>query len=976
VERKLATVLFVDIVGSTELVAGSDPEIARRRVSRFFDHVSRCIEAHGGTVEKFAGDAVMAAFGVPHAHEDDAERAARAALAIRDEVRALELEVRIGLEAGEVVTGGGESTFVTGGPVNLAARLQAEAAPGEILLGPGAHGLARGLVVVEPLGEQDLRGFERPVPVWRLVAAAEESGRPMSVAAPFVGRDAELDLLENTWTRAVRDRRAHLFTIYGEPGVGKSRVAAEFAAGVEGATVLAGRCLPYGEGITYWPLAEMVKVAAGISDDDPAEEALEKLRACCGEEAVADLLALASGVLEAVSGERSGQEIAWAAQEWATELATAQPLVLVFEDIHWAEEPLLDLIEHLADRVRGVPLLILALARPELLDVRPAWGGGRLRATAIELEPLASWEAETLVDALLHDGPLAPGTRRRLLEKTEGNPLFLEETVRMLGEEGERAAERIPDTVQALIAARIDGLPREAKGALQRGSVIGRVFWRGAAEALAAEPAGVADALEELVDREFLTAEPRSSISGESAYRFKHVLIREVAYAGVTKGERAVLHRRFAEWLEERAVDDLIEIRAYHLDQAARLHEELDGEVPSELAVEAAAALQRAGRRALAREANRSGRNLLLRAVELAPTLERRYDAARAAWRLGQLPAISDEMERVRSLAAEQGEPRIEGASLTALADVALLRDADLPLGRTLVERALGLLGDEPSENLFDALEMRAAIAWMLGKLDDHERFTLLARDVGRALDRPDLEADALGELAGARIHRLDLEAAWELVEEAAELGQTSGNPVTRAWTQSRRARIRELQGELAEAERLANEAREAFAHAGASWELGRQLACLASIVERRGDSAAAERWYRESIQVLQGIEDRGMLCESQRGLAELLVRLGRLEEAERLAVEARGTVGPHDAVSRATTRKALALVRAAQGRDDEAEALLREALEIVEQTSAKLARIEVLEALGELLRSRGRTAEAETYESERDELARQSVPA
>src|SRR5207248_5664076 len=337
-ERKLATVLFVDIVNSTALVAASDPEVVRRRVSRFFEEVSQCVVAHGGTVEKFAGDAVLAAFGVPQAHEDDAERAVRAAVAIVAEVRELGLETRIGIEAGEIVVDEADSTFVTGGAVNVAARLQQAAGPGEILIGPAAHGLTEGRVEAENVGPLELRGFRRPIAAYRAVAAVDGRPQTATLSAPFVGRESELELLENTLARTIRDRRPHVFTIYGEPGVGKSRLLREFLAGVEGATILAGRALPYGEGVTYWPLAEMVKAAAGITDDDPMETAREKLIECCGDEAIAELLGLASGVMEAVEGERGQPEIAWAAREFVDELADVQPLVLVFEDIHWAEE--------------------------------------------------------------------------------------------------------------------------------------------------------------------------------------------------------------------------------------------------------------------------------------------------------------------------------------------------------------------------------------------------------------------------------------------------------------------------------------------------------------------------------------------------------------------------------------------------------------------------------------------------------------
>src|SRR5881392_4133353 len=516
-ERKLATVLFADLVGSTEFVSAQDPEITRRRVTAWFDAVSGCIETHGGTVEKFAGDAVMAAFGIPQAHEDDAERAVRAALGIIQNVHELGVEARIGIEACEVVVDETDSTFATGSAVNVAARLQQAAGPGEILIGDAAHRLTEGRIESENVGPLELRGFRRPIGAYRAVGAVDGSPQRVTVSAPFVGRESELDLLENTLSRTMRDKRPHVFTIYGEPGVGKSRLLREFLAGVEGVTILAGRALPYGEGVTYWPLAEMVKAAAGITDDDPMETAREKLIECCGDEAIAELLGLASGVMEDVEGERGQPEIAWAAREFVDELADVQPLVLVFEDIHWAEEPLLELIDHLAQWVRERALMIVCLARPELLDVRPGWGGGRIRSTAIELEALPRADSERLADALLEDAELPVDVRARLLDKTEGNPLFVEETVRMLLEQGADGGDRIPDSLQAMIAARIDRLPAGAKIVLQRGSVIGRTFWAGAIDHLSSEyhTDELDDMLDDLLLRDFLSREERSTISGD-----------------------------------------------------------------------------------------------------------------------------------------------------------------------------------------------------------------------------------------------------------------------------------------------------------------------------------------------------------------------------------------------------------------------------------------------------------------------------
>src|SRR6266566_3518581 len=661
-ERKLATVLFVDLVASTEALADVDPEVVRRRVSRFFDQVSHCIVTHGGTVEKFAGDAVMAAFGVPLAHEDDAERAVRAAVATLERVKELGLEARGGIESGDVVADDSDSTFATGEAVNLAARLQASAAVNEILVGPAAARLLRGRVELEPAGDLELRGWREPVVAQRVTSVAD----------------------------------------FSEP-----------VRGLSGATVLIGRCLPYGEGVTYWPLAEMVKSSAGIVDNDPLDEAQEKLRACCDDEAVADLLGLAVGVLEAVEGERSQQDIAWAARAWAEQLAQAQPLVLVFEDVHWGEEPLLELIEHLAASVREAPLLLVCLARPELLDVRPGWGGGRIRATTFELEPLQPEENEQLIEALTAELGLTVDTAS-VLAKTEGNPLFVEETVRMLAER-RGGAERIPDSLQALIAARIDRLPPASRTALQRASVMGRIFMGGALAHLSPELDDVDKAIEQLLLRDLAVRETRATIRGELAYKFKHVLIREVAYSGLSKSARADLHQAFAEWLAANAGDELLEIRAFHLDQATRLLAELDGAAPQELREDAARALTQAGRRALSREAFRSARKLLLRAVELAPTLERRYLAGRAAWRLTDFPAVVVEMGEVAADAERVGETTLQGRALTALAEAMLQHRADAVTARRLVAQATEVLADEAPEVRFEPLWMSSQVAGWLG---------------------------------------------------------------------------------------------------------------------------------------------------------------------------------------------------------------------------------------------------------------------
>src|SRR5579859_4597786 len=967
-ERKLATVLFIDLVASTEALADADPEVVRRRVNRFFDQVSHCIVTHGGTVEKYAGDAVMAAFGVPLAHEDDAERAVRAALATLERVADLGLQARVGIESGEVVAEDSDSTFATGEAVNLAARLQQEADAGEILIGPGAARLVGGRIELEAAGALDLRGWREPVEAHRVVCAADLGSPIGTVAAPLVGRESELELLENTYARTVRDGRATLFTIYGDPGVGKSRLAREFIAGLEGATVLSGRCLPYGEGVTYWPLAEMVKASAGISDDDPLDKAYGKLRACCEDEAVADLLGLAVGVLEAVEGERAQQEIAWAARAWSEQLATAQPLVLVFEDVHWGEEPLLELIEHLAAWVKGAPLLLLCIARPELLDVRPTWGGGRVRSTTIELEPLQAEESAALVAALTSDFEL-PIDVETVLAKTEGNPLFVEETVRMLAERPRDGAERIPDTLQALIAARIDRLPAHARVLVQRAAVMGRIFMGGALAKLSPEIEDIDAVIDELLLRDLVVEEARASITGERAYKFKHVLIREVAYAGLSKSSRADLHYGFAEWLGERAGDELLEIRAFHLDQAARLLTELDGSAPAELREEAATVLTNAGHRALSRESFRGARKLLLRAVELAPTLERRYLAGRAAWRLADFPAVIVEMTEVAEQAKAAGEPVVQGRALSALAEAVLQHKAEPITARRLATEALDVLEGQSPGVLFEPLSILSQVAGWLGDGAEYERRAKAALEAARAAERKDLEVIVIQSLAFVYIGRLEIDEAKPLIERAFELADESGSITGRAAALGVRGWLELVTERPLDAEADYAAARDLFAEVGNT----RREAVMQMMVGRsvfgQGDSVRAEGILSDAVRTLKGLGDRGSLCEAQRALAMVLVDEGKIDEAERHALEARETVGAEDRISVGTTKLALGLVRAAQGRSDEAEVLMREAVEIFEHYELRSFAHWGMRHYAEFLRAQGRDEEAAVYDERRTSL-------
>ncbi len=444
-QRKTVTVLFCDVTGSTELGERLDPEALRAVLARYFERMSAIVERHGGTVEKFIGDAVMAVFGVPLVHEDDALRALRAAVEMRDAFPELGLQGRIGVTTGEVVTGT-EERLATGDAVNLAARLEQAAQPGEILIGEATLRLARDAVEVEPVEPLALKGKAEPVRAYRLLSVSGDLGSARHLARPMVGRETELRRLADAFGQASSGRSCQLFTILGTAGVGKSRLVAEFLGSLDGALVVRGRCLPYGEGITYWPVVEVLKQLPPAETDQVAAETVRALAA--NEQLVS-----------------SSDEIAWAFRKLLEAVAAETPVVCVFDDVHWGEETFLDLIEHVADLSRDAPILLLCMARPELLDRRTGWAGGKVNATSVLLEPLAPEETEQLIESLAH---LDDDLRRRILDAAEGNPLYVEEMVAFVEESGGGEI-TVPPTIQALLAARLDQLDASERDVLERG---------------------------------------------------------------------------------------------------------------------------------------------------------------------------------------------------------------------------------------------------------------------------------------------------------------------------------------------------------------------------------------------------------------------------------------------------------------------------------------------------------------------------
>ena len=589
-----------------------------------------------------------------------------------------------------------------------------------------------------------------------------------------------------------------------------------------------------------------------------------------------------------------------------------------------------------------------------------------MRSTTLELEALRPEESEELLTTLAAELGLAVDVER-VLAKSEGNPLFVEETVRMLAEQ---RGDRIPDTVQALIGARIDRLPAAQRLTLQRASVIGRVFMRGALEWLSPEVEDVDGCLAELLQRDLIVREPRATMHGESAYKFKHVLIREVAYAGLWKSARADLHRVYADWLAEHAGDELVEIRAFHLDQATRLVAELDGSVPLELRREAAESLTKAGRRALSRESFRSARKLLLRAVELEATLGRRFYAARAAWRMNDFMAVLVEMREVASHAQEEGEREFQGRALTALAEATLWHRADALGARRLVHEALEVLAGESPEVRFEPLRVAYDIAVWVGDGREFESYAHEALEAARAAGRQDLEALVIHALVNAYVLKLELAKAGVLVVRAFELADGSGTAFGRATALATRGWLHLVSERPVEAEADYLEARELYAELGNLSRESIMTMMMGRAAFAQDEVERAEKLLRDAERAIKGLGDRGSLCEAQRSLSMVLVQRGSIDEAERYALLARETVGPEDRVSLSTTTLALGNVRAAQGRDDEAERLFVDAVEGFHLYELRALEHWALRYLGEFLRSRGRDDEAELYFERRAALA------
>src|SRR5580765_1669401 len=752
-ERKIVSVLFVDLVGFTAASEQADPEDVRARLRPYHARVKLEIERFGGTVEKFVGDAVMAVFGAPVSREDDAERAVNAALRIldalvelNDEHPGLELSVRGAVNTGEaVVTLGARPAegegFVAGDVVNTAARLQQSAPVGGIVVGETTYRATKDLFEYEPLDAVALKGKAESLPLWQAIAPRRRFGVDVEpiVRTPLIGRDDDLALLQSIYTRTLRDASVQLVTVTGEPGVGKTRLLAEFRKWVDDRPELVfwrqGRSLSYGEGITYWALGEMVKAQAGILESDTPEEAVAKL-AVAVQEAAEDpserdwlnaSLAPLAGAGAALASEREESFTAW--RRFIEGIASTRPLVLVFEDLHWADEALVAFVEHLVDWSSGVPLLVLCSARPELYERHPGWGGGKRNSNTISLSPLGADETARLLAALLQKAVLPAETQRTLLERAGGNPLYAEEFVRMLSDRGvltelgDLRAEDIPvpDNVQALIAARLDTLPPDRKALLHDGAVVGKVFWAGAIASMGDRDEDFVRAgLHELARKELVRAARTSSVSEQAEYSFWHLLVRDVAYSQIPRAERGRKHVAAAEWLESMAgerVTDHAELLAYHYEQALELAKAAgDATEMSRLQEPAFRFLGLAGDRARSLDLQKAT-GYYARALDFAPDdLQRARGLLKFAEVTNVAEAVRDARQEAYELFLQHGDELGAGEALVGLSWSAWLSGSAAEAERMLGEATELLERHPPGRELSLAYRRRAGQDMIRGR--------------------------------------------------------------------------------------------------------------------------------------------------------------------------------------------------------------------------------------------------------------------
>ena len=961
--RKKITALFADLVGSTGLAEGLDPELFRELIGTFLERMAGVVEAHGGTVEHLAGDGVLGVFGAERATGDDALRAVRAAAAMLDELDRLNdrvegrvgerLRMRIGVNTGTIVVGSAVACRAVslGDPMNVAARLQAHAPEGEILIGAETHELVAREVRAEPVGELELRGRREPTPAFRLVEIATSSAPALS-ERPLVGRSRELSLLTVAFERAAALGSREFVSVLGEAGIGKSRLVAELTERYsERATLVVGRCLSYGEGITYWALAEVIRRAVGIDDDDSVDERRRKIAAAVAGDPDGEAIARHLTQLVGLdAGHEPGEQSGWAIRRLLEILASRGPVIVVLDDVHWGEPAFLDLVLGIADNLEG-PILFVCMARFELLERRPDWE--HACPTTISLRPLSDEETASLVERLAGDS-LPPNLAERLVGLAAGNPLFVEQVLHMLSEEGKLGGEasadvgelEVPATIEAILAARVDNLSGPERECAECAAVIGMEFWSGALSQLVGEQAerALASLRRKLVVEPVPRRKPRADM-----LRFRHLLLRDAVYEAIPKGRRAQLHERVASWLEEKfgeRIGEIEEIVGYHYETAARYSAgTLSGsEEASRLASLAVEYLTSAGRRAAARQDDEQAAGFFSRVVDLLsendPTrLEPLLELGTALVRGGDTERAERALADARQAAAVANDPRLD----------AEVRVLEVNLRRLTSPRWWAANGRAEAAELtriFGELGDRAgsAKAWhLVGKAHSDRGQQAAAQEAfehalayAREVDDPGVEAWVRYWLLQSAVFgptpcldvlergRTDL--AW---------ARSHGNRSLEGSVLTRMGEMLARAGHVPEAQQAFADARSVFKALGRPSHLAYMPISTAAVEPLASDPSGAERELRPAYEFFKEVGADHIIATVGPMLAAALAGQGKTTEALALAEEAERIAAPDDLDGQVKWRLARVAIACADGVPAAAEPYAGDAVELAEVTDS-----------------------------------------
>ena len=993
-ERKVLTVVFCDLRDSTALGERLDPEALGEVLDLYFAAMTRVLKRHGGAIQKFIGDAIVAAFGLPIVHEDDALRAVRAAAEMRDALVRLnrqldpgygiQLEVRIGIHTGEVVirTGSNEQQLLTGDTLNTAARLEQAAGSGEIFLGSPTYRLVRDAVEAVATEPLQLRGKAAAVDAYRLIRVFGDEQSSRRHDAPIVGRDEERALLTDAFVRARDERRCHLVTVFGEAGVGKSRlVRALLEETAAAADALRGRCLPYGEGITFWPIVSVVREACGIETDDSPEVIRERLDLLSQDPEVSRRVASALGWSDE---ELPMAELFWGIRELLERLASARPIVIVVDDVHWAAPSLLELLDHLVDTLVG-PVLLLCTARPDMVEAAPAWGSGERRDRLI-LDRLPDALAAQVVDNLTDGLPLPDAARRMVVQASEGNPLFVEQLVSMLVDSGVLGQQggswiitgdlqrlTLPPSIDALLVARLDLLSSEERTVIEPAAVIGLEFSSRAIRDLA--PAGVGERvpahLASLASRQLIR--PTEGDRELDDHRFHHVLIRDATYSRSLKRARAALHERFAGWLERFAEEHAAatqhdEVIGYHLEQAFLYRGDL-GPIDDDaraLGARAAEKLGAAGRRAFVRGDLPAAVSLLGRAVDVLPRLDAR--------RLELLPDLAEAhmeagaFERAYAVLGDADAPDAADANPTEVARARLVRLlVDLYAGSdegwaervaAEIERSRPLFeGSGHHQGLATAARLRYTVEGSALRFD--AATTAAEEIIAQATAASDIRQQRRGALGYAMAALHGPTPVVEGIARCDELvAAVDGDRRTQAVVQLCLAQLVAMGGDFERARSLYRDARAMLDELGPSVLAASTSTDAAPIELLAGDVAAAEALLRRDLAALEVMGETYLRSTVAGLLARVLILQERLPEAEALAEETRQIAASDDVEAQILWRTALAHIGSHHGRED-ALRLATEAVEMTRSTSAPVLAARALVDRAYVLAQAGREEES-----------------